>query len=188
MPKNKDQTKHYIPTLVGADTWTIMCPVDAYSLERKLSVDDSKSSILSTHLHLHCNIRYPDELTDSFIEIAIWQSDEPIVADDIDEDYVGVGVFQSLDSDVPDNLLFKEFEPNQRGSFHLAIPVDSSTIREFGDMLVQTEGNPHLKREIHAEIAGLLNEWDGKGSLCVTNLSLVVSGRKQHEETYEPGT
>lgn len=185
MTTNKDRTIHYKPSLVGADTWTIMCPINTYTFERKLSVDDAKSRVLRTHLLIHCNIRFPDEIADSFIEIAIWQSDESIIADDIDEDYTGVGVFHSLNREAPDNLLFKEFQPNQRGNFHLAIPVDSDTLREFGDVLVQTEGNTHLHREIHAEVAGLLNEWDGKGNLCVTNLSLVVSGREQHDENYE---
>ena len=55
-------------------------------------------------------------------------------------------------------------------------------------LVVQSEGNSRIRREIHAEIAGLLNEWDGKGNLCVTSLSLVISGREQHEATNGTGT
>ena len=171
MPISKDQTKHYKPSLVGHDTWTIMCPVDVYSFQREISVDDSRSRVCRSNLRLHCKIRFPDEIAGSFIEIAIWQSGESIVADDIDDDYVGVGVFHSLGREVPEDLMFMQSQSTQIGSFHLAIPVDADTLQGFGDMLVGTEGNPNLRREIHAEIAGLLNEWDGKGRCLSTKLS-----------------
>jgi len=186
MMTNKEQTKHYKQSLTGYDTWTIMCPVKTYSFERKLSIDDSKSRVLTTKLLLHCNIRYPNEIAESFIEICIWQNDEFVVADNIDEDYVGIGVFYPLGREVPENLVSKQFQSNQQGNFGLSIPLDSDTIQEFGDALIQSEANPYLHREFYADIAGLLNEWNGKGNLCVTNFSLVVSGQEQHDEILEP--
>lgn len=157
------------------EEWEIVCPINAYSVERNASVGDSTSRTYSIHLTMVGCISHPHKIAKSYIEIKMWQSNEDIVCDDIDDDYVGVGAFKEIYGNDSNNQLFNSNQETRTGSFNLCIPVDADTLQKYADMLLRQGEGSQLYNEVHATIAGLLNSWNGKGNLCVTSFSLVLN-------------
>ena len=188
MTSTEDRPKPYKPTEIGWDTWTIMCPINDYYFERKICVNDSGNIEHLSALRLQCTIRYPEELTGSFVEIKLREASNPVVVDTIDADYAGVGVFRSIKNDESEKPALEEFQPAHVGAYAINVFVEENILKDFADILLHTEENKQINREVHAEIAGLLNEWTGKGGLCVTTITLVASGHKPYTTPDEAET
>ncbi len=57
--------------------------------------------VYQQNLLIDCHIRYPEELVGSTIQITVWQTDQQIPANDVEDDYPGIGAFHSLADDTP---------------------------------------------------------------------------------------
>lgn len=151
-------------TKAGQVEWSIFCPVESWSLEKKLSVEDAKSLKYGSNILINAKVRFPKELQDQPVQISLWRSNKPILSDDIDDQFVGVGGLQFIEEDYAD----------ARGVFYISQPAEALAFDDIAATLLNTETAQHLRRECHLDVIGLLNDWDRTGHLCVTKFSLIV--------------
>lgn len=59
--------------------------------------------------------------------------------------------------------------------FFVDQPVSPTFFKELTKTLLESESAKHIRREIHLNVIGLMNEWDRTGYLDVTEFKLVLS-------------
>lgn len=168
------QSKNYKTSPYTPDTEVIVCPINEYRVEQRLSVEEELRTN-KLHLRLKCKVRFPRVLTRCSIEVVIWESDKPILGKDIDRDHVGIGMFQVLEKDEPCEQVYTHDHTIDPVLFRITVPETTENIKKLIELLLHAEGKSSLYTEIHAEVAGLLCEWNGQGKLSVTGLTLSVS-------------
>ena len=146
----------------GRVEWTLMCPIESYSLIRSISAKDANSINRRDNLLINGRVRYPDELHDHHIQIDIWKTDKQIVGNE-NPPNLGIGGLTFIGAS----------EVIEEDSFYIHQPIQPSFFEDIVQSFLSGYNYECISHEIHLNVIGLLNKWDRKGALDVTEFKFV---------------
>lgn len=146
----------------GPVEWTLMCPIESYSIIRSISAKDADSINRHDEIKITGRIHYPDEFHNHRFQINIWKTDKKIVEND-NPPYFGIGGLTFVDAS----------QGIEEDCFCVDQPIQQSFFEDIVQSFLAASTNEGIFFEIHLKVIGLLNEWNRKGSLDVTEFKFV---------------
>ncbi len=145
----------------GQIEWTLMCPVESYSIIRSIVGQDADSISRHDNILINGRVRYPDELNNHPFQINIWKSKKQLIGNE-NPPYLGIGGLTFVGAS----------EGIEEDCFSIDQPIQQSFFEDIVQSLSCDCGNRGVFHEIHLKVIGLLNDWDRKGSLEITEFKL----------------
>lgn len=153
----------------GKVEWTIMCSIESYSIIRSIIGKDAESINRSDTIFINGRVRSPDEFHNHLLQINVYKNDKQIVGSD-NPPYLGIGGFTFISAS----------EEIEEDCFIIDQPIQPNLFEDIVQSLLCECGNKNVSHEIHFKVVGLLNEWDRKGSLDVTEFKFELHYLPNH--------
>lgn len=141
--------------------WKMICPVESYSIIRSIAAQDPKSINQHDKIRIEGRLRNSGKLHNHLFELCIWKSDTQIIGNE-NPPHLSIGGLTFVGAS----------EGIKEDCFCIDQPIQPNLFEDIVQSFIYKIGNRDVFHEIHLTVIGLLNGWNKKGSLDVTDFRL----------------